>query len=152
MSTWWKSRNSDDHSESKLLPQICNVVNLAQSVPLSFSTFFNGKKGFKKGNSRLKKNVDCSPHMEVSSMAPNPFDNVNRETTSFTTQATSSTEPPGSDTSINNKQTIKISSLDGLRQRLLQTEISDTFSKLISITRFIVKLQFVLVKAGLLVW
>ena len=31
----------------------------------------------------LRKNVDCSSHMAVSSMAANLFENVNRETTSL---------------------------------------------------------------------
>ena len=52
-------------------------------------------------------------------MVPNPFENVNRKTTSFATPSTSSIKPPGSDTSINHKQNIKISGLDGFRQKLL---------------------------------
>ena len=38
-------------------------------------------------------------------MVRNPSENVNRETTSFTTPPTSSIKPPGSDSSINNKKT-----------------------------------------------
>ena len=39
-----------------------------------------------------KKNADCSSHMTVSSMVPNPCEDVNRETTSFTTPPRSSIE------------------------------------------------------------
>ena len=53
----------------------------------------------------------------------------------FATPPASSIKPPGSDTSINNKQNIKISGLVGFRQRLLATEISGRASKLISSTR-----------------
>ena len=75
------------------------------------------------------------PPMTVSSMVPNPSENVNRETTSFATPPTSSIKAPGSDTSINNKQNIKIYRLDGSRKRLLTTGISERASKLISSTR-----------------
>ena len=104
----------------------CNAVNLVQSVPLCFPTFFNDKQCLKKDSSGpSEKNVDYSSHMAVSSMVPNPSENVNRETTSFATPPTSSIKPTGSDTSINNKQNIKISGLDGFRQRLLATRISE---------------------------
>ena len=101
-----------------------------------FPPFTNDKQGFKKDSSGPSiKNVDCSSHMAVSSMASNPFENVNREITSFTTPPTSSIEPPGSDTSINNEQNIKISGLASFRQRLLETGISERDSILISSTR-----------------
>ena len=61
--------------------------------------------------------------MTVSGTVPNISESVNRETTSFTTPPTFSVEPPGSDAYINNKQNIKISSLEGFRQRLLDTEV-----------------------------
>ena len=80
-------------------------------------------------------NADCSSHMAVSGMAPNLSENVNKETISFATPPTSSIKPPGSDASINNKQNIKISGLDGFRQRLLAKVISQRVSKLISNTR-----------------
>ena len=114
----------------------CNAVNLVQSVPLCFPTFFNDKQCLKKDSSGpSEKNVDYSSHMAVSSMVPNPSENVNRETTSFATPPTSSIKPTGLDTSINNKQNIKISGLDGFRQRLLAARISERASKLISSTR-----------------
>ena len=94
----------------------CNAANLVQSIPLRFPTFFNDKQVLKKDSpGPSEKNVDCSSHMAVSSMVPNPSENVNRETTSFATPSTSSIEPPGSETSFNNKQNIKISGLDGFR-------------------------------------
>ena len=109
---------------------------LVQSVPLCFPTFFNDKGGFKKDSADLsEKNVDCSSHMAVSSLVPNPSENINRETTSFTTPPTSYIKPPGSNTSINNKQSIKISDLDGFRQRLRATGILERASKLISRTK-----------------
>ena len=65
----------------------------------------NDKQGLKKDSpGPNENNVDCSSHMAVSGMVPNPSENVNRETTSFATPPTSSIKPPGSDTSINNKQ------------------------------------------------
>ena len=73
--------------------------------------------------------------MAISSRVPNPSENVNSETTSFTKPPTSSIKPPGSDTSIDNKQNIKISGLDSFRQRLHATGISERASKLISSTR-----------------
>ena len=83
---------------------------------LCFPTFFNDKQGFKKDNpGPSEKNVDCSSHMAVSATVTNPSENVNRGTTSFATPCTSSIKRPGSDTSVNNKQNIKISGLDGLR-------------------------------------
>ena len=111
----------------------CDAADLVQSVPLCFPTFFNDKQGLKKDSPGPS--VDCSPHMAVSSMVPNPSENVNRETTSFATPPTSSIKAPGSDTSINNKQNIKISRLDGSRKMLLATGISERASKLISSTR-----------------
>ena len=114
----------------------CNGANLVQSVPLCFPTFFNDIQGLKKDNpGPNENNVDCSSHMAVSSMVANPSENVNRETTSFATLSTSSIKRSGSDTSVNNKQNFKISSLDGFRQRLLATGISERASKLISSTR-----------------
>ena len=114
----------------------CNAANLVQSVPSCFPTFFNDKQGLKKDRpGSNEKNVDCNSHMAVSGMVPNPSENVNRETTSFATPPTSSIKLPGSDTSINNKQNIKISGLDGFRQRLLATGISERASKVISSTR-----------------
>ena len=114
-------------------------MQCSKSNPIStlmFFHLFNDKQGFTKDSpGPSKKNVDCSYRMKVSSMVPNPFENVNRETTSFTTPPTSSIKPPGSDTSINNKQNIKINGLDGFRRRLLETRISETASKLISSTR-----------------
>ena len=63
--------------------------------------FFNNKQGFKKDTpGPNEKNVDCRSHMAVTSMVPNPSENVNRETTSFATPPTSSIKPPDSDTSI----------------------------------------------------
>ena len=50
-------------------------------------------------------------------------------------QSTSSVKPPGSDKSVNDKQNIKISGLDGFKQRLLTTGILERASKLISSTR-----------------
>ena len=109
---------------------------LVQSVPLCFPTFFNDKGGFKKDSPDLsEKNVDCSSHMAVSSLVPNPSENINRKTTSFTTPPTSYIKPPGSNTSINNKQSIKISDLDGFRQRLRATGILERAPKLISRTK-----------------
>ena len=114
----------------------CNTASLLESVPLCFPTFFNDKQGLKKDSpGPSEKNVDCSSHMAVSSMVPNPSENVNRETTSFAAPSTSSSKRPGSDTFINNKQNIKINGLDGFRQRLLATGISERASKLISSTR-----------------
>ena len=178
----WPLRNSKDHSELKVLPQVfqricqikgkpemdlsasrlsaqlpryicmetrsiqsgngCNAANLVQSVPLCFPTFFNDKQALKKDSpGSSKKNVDCSSRMAVSSMVPNPSENINREITSFVTPPTSSVKPPGSDTSINNKQNITISSLDGFWQRLLP------YFKYKE-TRFFIKLKFVLVKVS----
>ena len=86
----------------------CNA-NLVQSVPSCFPTFSNDKQGLKKDSpGPSAKNIDCRSHIAVSRMVPNPSENVNRETTSFTTPPTSSIKPPGLDTSINNKQNIKI--------------------------------------------
>ena len=73
--------------------------------------------------------------MAVSSMVPNPSENCNIETTSFATPSTSSIKPPGSDTSVNNKQNIKTSGLDGFRPKLLATGISERASQLISSTK-----------------
>ena len=56
-------------------------------------------------------------------MVPNSSENVSKETTSFTTPPTSSIETPGSDTSINNEQNIKISGLNGFRPTLLEALI-----------------------------
>ena len=113
----------------------CSAENLVQSIPLCFPTFFSDKQGFKKNSAGPnKKNVDCIFHMAVSSMVSNSFENVNRETTSFTTQPTSSFEPTGSDTSINNKQNIKISGLEDFRQRQVETGISERASNLFSST------------------
>ena len=72
--------------------------------------------------------------MTVSGTVPNISESVNRETTSFTTPPTFSVEPPGSDAYINNKQNIKISSLEGFRQRLLDRGSSERASNLISST------------------
>ena len=114
----------------------CNAANLVQSVPLCFLTFFSDKQGLKKNNpGAIEKNVDSSSRMVVSSMVPNPSENLNRETTSFTTPPKSSIKPPGSDACINNKQNIKVSGLDSFRQRLLATGVSERASKFISITR-----------------
>ena len=89
------------------LGNVCNAANLVQSVPLCFPTFFNYKKGLKKDRPvPSKKNVDCNSHMKVSSLVPNPSENVNRETTFFATPSTSSIKPPGLDTSVNNKKTL----------------------------------------------
>ena len=171
----WQSRNSKNHSEWKLLPEIfqrscqitgrpemdfcfsavsttstlhcmetrsiqsgngCNAANIVQSVSLCFSTFFNNKQGFKKHSTEpSEKNVDCSSHIAISSNVTNLSENVNRETTYFTTPPTSCIKPPGSDTSTNNKQNIEISSLEGFRKRLLATRISERASKLISRTK-----------------
>ena len=104
------------------------------SLPLCFPTFFSDKQGCKKDcPGASKNNFDCSSHMAVSSMVPNPSENVNKETTYFSTPPTSSLDPPGSDTSINNKQNIRISGLDGFRQKLLETGISERASKLIHV-------------------
>ena len=114
-------------------------MQCSKSGPIStfmFSHLFNYKQGLKKDSpAPSEKNVGCSSHMAVSGMVPNPSENVNRETTSFATPPTSFIKPLGSDTSINNKQNIKISGLDGFRQRLLVTGISERTSKLISSTR-----------------
>ena len=114
----------------------CNAANLVQSVPLCSPTFFNDKQGLKKDRTGPNKvNVDCSFHMAVSSIVSNPSENVNRQTTSFTTTPTSYIKQPGSDKSIDNKQNIEISDLNGFRQRLLETGILERTSKLISSTR-----------------
>ena len=106
----------------------CNTTYLVQSIPLCFPTFFIDKQGLKKDSPGPRWQV------AVSCMVRNPFENVNRETTSFTTPPTSSIKPPGSDSSINNKKNlIKIGSLDSFKQRPLA--ISEAHSKLISSTR-----------------
>ena len=82
----------------------CNGANLVQSVPLCFPTFFNDIQGLKKDNpGPNENNVDCSSHMVVLSMVPNPSENVDREITSFATLSTSSIKRPGSDTSVNKR-------------------------------------------------
>ena len=114
----------------------CNAADLVLSVPLCFLNFLNDNEGLKKDIPRpSKKNVDCSSQMAVSGTVPNFSENVNTETFSFATPPTSSIKPPGSDTSINNKQIINISSLDGFRQRLLAGGISEMCFKLISSIR-----------------
>ena len=96
----------------------CIAANLVQSVPSCSPTFFNDRQGLKKDSPGLSKaNVHCSFHMAVLSMVSNPSENVNRETTSFTTPPTSSIKPPGSDKSIDNKQNIEISDLNGFRKK-----------------------------------
>ena len=57
---------------------------------------------------QVKRMFNCTFHMAVSSMVLNPSENFNRETTSFATPPTSSIKPSGSDTSINNKQTLRL--------------------------------------------
>ena len=110
----------------------CNATNFVQSVPLCFPNIFNNKQVFKKDSvGPSKKDVDCGCHMAVSFMVPNPFENVNRETTSFTTPPTSSIEPPGIK-NIDKEQSIRISCMYGFRQRLLETGISERASKLSS--------------------
>ena len=114
----------------------CNTASLLESVPLCFPTFFNDKQGLKKDSpGSSEKNVDCSSHMTVSCMVPKPSENVNRETTYSVTPPTFSIKAPGPDTSINNKQSITISCLDGFRQRLLAAGISERIFRLISSTR-----------------
>ena len=62
-----------------------------QAVPLCFPNFFSDKQGLKKDSpGPSEKNVDCSSHMAVSGITPNPSENVNREATSFATPSTSS--------------------------------------------------------------
>ena len=79
----------------------CNKFGPISTFMLS--TFFNDKQGFKKNSAGpSKKSVDCSSQIAVPSMIPNPSENVNRETTSFTTPPTSSIEPLGSNTPIKN--------------------------------------------------
>ena len=56
------------------------------SLPLCFPNSFNVKQDLKKDSpGPSKKNADCSSHMAISIMVPNPSENVNRETTYFIT-------------------------------------------------------------------
>ena len=127
----------------------CNAANLVQSVPHAFPPFSMINKVLRKiAQDQVKRVLIVAPTWQSQVLVPNPSENVNRKTTSFTTPPTSSIKPPCSDTSINNKQNIKISGLDSFRQRLLATGISEGTSKLFSNTRFIIKLQFILVKVG----
>ena len=132
-------RNFHDTLHGNEIHIVRKRMQCSKSGPIStlcFPTFLNDKQSLEKDSpGPSEKNVECSFHMVVSSMVPNTSENVNRETTSFATPTTLSSKLPGADTSINNKQNIKISGLEGFRQRLLATGISERASKLALSTR-----------------
>ena len=72
--------------------------------------------------------------MTVSKLEPSPSENVNREIYPFNTIPAFSIDPPVSDTYNNDKQFIKISSLDGFKRRLFETGISERACDLIPST------------------
>ena len=90
------------------------------------------------------RDVDCGSQTAVSNIVPKSSENVNKETISFTTPPTSSVEPPGLDTSINNEQIIKISGLDGVRPRLLEALFQIGLPTLFQVQRDKAPLQIII--------
>lgn len=83
------------------------MTNLVQSAPLCILTFFKNKQGYKNdGSGSNIVNLNCGSLMANSSLVPNHSENDIRKISFFITPFASSSEPPGSATSINTKKTI----------------------------------------------
>lgn len=128
---YWQSRSSKNYSEWNSFQNVetpCQIIMLLD-CQLNVHGTLHGNR------IHIFRDVDCGSQTAVSNIVPKSSENVNKETISFTTPPTSSVEPPGLDTSINNEQIIKISGLDGVRPRLLEALISDRASNFISSTK-----------------
>ena len=81
------------------------MTNLVQSAPLCILTFFKNKQGYKNdGSGSDIVNLNCGSLMANSSVVPNHSENVIGKISFFITPFASSSEPPGSATSINTKK------------------------------------------------
>ena len=109
----------------------CNI--LGEEIPLCIPTFLNDQQSFKQSKTgQGRQNATCGTHLAISNLVSDSVKHVNRETNTFTTVPVSAHESAKIVAPTSNKQNLKISGVDSLREKLLTGGLSETASQLIS--------------------
>ena len=110
----------------------CNATSFGKQISLYIPTFLNDQQSFKQGKTgQGRQNATCGTHLAISNLVSNSLKHVNRETNTFTTVPVSAHESTETVTPTSDKQNLKISGVDSLREKLLIGSLSETASQLI---------------------
>ena len=129
-----------------------NQLPFGKQISLYIPTFLNDQQSFKQGKTgQDRQNATCGTHLAISNLVSNSLKHVNRETNTFTTVPVSAHESTETVTPTSDKQNLKISGVDSLREKLLiGSPFRDSFPTYFeyATTRFSIKFQFVLGTVG----
>ena len=100
------------------------------------SIFINDQQSFKQGKTgRGRQNATCGTHLAISNLVSDSVKYVNRETNTFTTVTASAHEATKTVAPTFDKQNLRISGVDSLREKSFTGGLSETVSQLISSMR-----------------